>query len=80
MKIRGMIAVMLLSAVSMWAQAPPTAVPDDSKPADHAACKRDKSDKMACCKKDKDGKMVKEMDCCKKGKCDRDKKESEKKS
>jgi len=84
---------MLLSAVSMCAQAAPAA-PDGAKPADHAACMRDK-DKDAkmgcCCKKDKDGKMA--MDCCKKdkdgkmsgmdcckGKCAREKKDSEKKS
>ena len=79
MKMRGIIAVMLLSAVSMWGQAAPAA-PDASKPAEHGACKRDKENKMECCKKDKDGNMVKEMDCCKKGKCARDKKDSEKKS
>ena len=83
MKIRGIVAVMLLSAASMLAQAAPAA-PDASKPADHAACMRDKDHKMSgemsCCKKDKDGKMAKEMDCCKKGKCARDKKDTEKKS
>ena len=80
MKIRGIVAVMLLSAASMLAQAAPAA-PDASKPADHAACKRDKAGKMECCKKDKDGNMMgKDMDCCKKGKCARDKKESENKS
>ncbi len=90
MKIRGVVAVMLLSAVSMWAQAAPAA-PDAAKPADHMACKheksakmdgckRDKDGKMECCKKDKDGKMAKEMDCCKKGKCAREKKTDEKKS
>jgi hypothetical protein len=79
MKIRGIVAVMLLSAVSMWGQAAPAA-PDASKPADHPACKHDKEGKMECCKKDKAGNMVKEMDCCKKGKCAREKKDSEKKS
>lgn len=79
MKIRGMVAVMLLSAVSMWGQAAPAA-PETSKPAEHQACKHDKEGKMACCKKDKDGNMAKEMDCCKKGKCDREKKGSEIKS
>ena len=34
---------------------------------------------MDCCKKDKDGKTTKGMDCCK-GKCAREKMESEKKS
>ena len=93
MKLRGIVAVMLLSAVSMCAQAAPVAQ-DAGKPADHAACMRDKDKdaKMSCCcKKDKDGKMA--MDCCKKdkdgkmsgmdcckGKCAREKKDSEKKS
>lgn len=79
MRIRGVIAVMLLAAASMVAQSA-TPAPDASKPAENAACKRDKDGKMACCKKDKDGKMAKEMDCCKKGKCARDKKDMEKKS
>jgi hypothetical protein len=79
MKVRGIVAVLLLSAASMWAQAAP-ATPDAGKPADHAAaCPRDKDGKMACCKKDKDGKM-KDMDCCKKGKCAREKMGSENKS
>jgi hypothetical protein len=77
MKVRGMVAVMLLSAMSMFAQTAPEA-PDAGKAADHAACKRDKENKMQCCKKDKDGKMTHEMDCCKKGKCAREKKDSEK--
>jgi len=79
MKIRGLVAVMLLCAASMVAQSA-TPAPDASKPAEHAACKRDKASKMDCCKKDKDGKMAKEMDCCKKGKCAREKKDTEKKS
>jgi len=79
MKTRGVLAVMLLCAASMMAQAAAPAQ-DATKPADHAACKRDKDGKMECCKKDKDGKMSQEMDCCKKGKCARDKKDSEKKS
>lgn len=74
MRVRGIVAVLLLSAVSMWAQTAPAA-PDAEKPANHA-CPRDKDGKMACCKKDKDGKMMKDMDCCKKGKCDREKKDS----
>jgi hypothetical protein len=82
MKVRGILAVLLLSAASMWAQTGAEAATADApKPADHAACKHDKDSKMACCKKDKDGNMVKGMDCCKKGKCARCKKmESEKKS
>jgi uncharacterized protein involved in copper resistance len=88
MKLRGIVAVMLLSAVSMCAQAAPAAQ-DAGKPAEHAACARDKSAKMEmdCCKKDKDGKMAmdcckkdkdgKAMDCYKKGKCAREKTESE---
>jgi hypothetical protein len=90
MTIRGVVAVMLLGAASMVAQSA-TPAPDASKPADHAACMHDKGGKMdscmkdkdgnmACCKKDKDGKMAKEMDCCKKGKCAREKKDTEKKS
>ena len=79
MKVRGWIGVMVLSAAAMFAQAAP-ATPDAGKPADHAACKRDKDGNMACCKKDKNGNMAKDMDCCKKGKCDREKKEAEKKS
>lgn len=77
MKVRGWIAVMVLST-AMFAQS--AAAPDASKPTDHAECKRDKDSKMDCCKKDKDGNMTKEKDCCKKGKCDREKKEAEKKS
>jgi hypothetical protein len=88
MKLRGIVMVMLLSAVSMCAQA----AQDAGKPAGHAACARDKGAKMemGCCKKDKDGKMAmgcckkgkdgKAMDCCKKGKCAREKMEGEKKS
>ncbi len=79
MTIRGIVAVMVLSAASMCAQTAPAA-PDASKPADHAACMHNKDGKMACCKKDKDGNMSKDMDCCKKGKCARCKKASEKKS
>jgi hypothetical protein len=79
MTIRGMMAVLLLSTATMWAQSAPAAT-DSGNTADHAACKRDKDSKMQCCKKDKDGKMSKEMDCCKKGKCAREKKDAEKKS
>lgn len=80
MKIRGIVAVLLLSAMSMCAQVAPAA-PDAGKPIEHEACKKDKDGKMECCKKDKDSKMDKEMDCCKKGKCAREKKmDSEKKS
>jgi len=79
MKVRGIVAVMVLGAASMWAQTGAAAA-DTAKPADHAACKHEKDSKMACCKKDKDGKMAKDMDCCKKGKCARCKKASENKS
>jgi len=80
MKVRRIVAVLVLGAASMWAQSGAATSPDASKSADHAACKHDKDGKMACCKKDKDGNMTKDMDCCKKGKCAREKKESEKKS
>ena len=79
MKIRGVVAVMLLCAASMVAQSA-TPAPDAAKPADHAACMRDKDSKMACCKKHKDAKMTDEKDCCKKGQCARMKKDGEKKS
>ena len=79
MRVRGMIAVMVLSTAAMFAQAAP-ASPDAAKSADHAACKHDKDGKMACCKKNKDGKMMGEKDCCKKGQCARMKKDAEKKS
>ena len=79
MKVRGIVAVLVLSAVSVWAQAAP-ATQDAQKSADHAACMRNKDGKMDCCKHDKDGKMAKEMDCCKHGKCAREKKTDEKKS
>jgi hypothetical protein len=75
MKVRRVLAVMLLGAASMWAQS--GAAADTAKPADHPACKHDKDGKMACCKKDKDGNTAKDMDCCKKGKCAREKKASE---
>ena len=79
MKVKGILAVMVLGAASLLAQTG-TAPADASKPADHPACKHEKDSKMACCKKDKDGNMVKGADC-KKGKCARCKKmESEKKS
>jgi putative methionine-R-sulfoxide reductase with GAF domain len=60
MKIRGILAVVVLGAASLVAQ-------DTSKSADHAACKRDKSEKMdskkeCCCKKNKDGQMKGSMD------------------
>ena len=79
MKIRGMMAVLVLGAATMFAQAAPAA-DDAAKPADHAACMRDKDSKMACCKKHKDAKMTDEKDCCKKGQCARMKKDGEKKS
>jgi hypothetical protein len=94
MKVPGIVAVMVLSAASMWAQAataaPDTAAasaaqaatpaPDAAKPGDHAACKRDKSGQKMCCrKKHKDGNMAKEMDGNKHGKCAREKHEAEKK-
>jgi hypothetical protein len=78
MKVRRLLAVLVLGAASMLAQTgAAAAAPDTAKPGDHAACKHDKDGKMACCKKDKDGKMSQEMDCCKKGKCAREKKTSE---
>lgn len=79
MKVAGWMAVVVLSAAGMFAQAAP-AVNDGTTAAPHAMCTRDKDSRMACCKKDKDGKMSKDMNCCKKGQCDRKKQESEKKS
>jgi hypothetical protein len=81
MKARRILAVLLLGAASMWAQTDAAATaPDAAKPAEHAACKRDKDSKMACCKKDKDGNMVKSEKCKReKGACCK-KMESEKKS
>ena len=72
MKIRGILAVLVLGTMTMLAQEAP-------KPDDHAACKRDKDHKMSCCKKDKDNKQ---KECCKKGKCDKEHKDasSDKKS
>jgi hypothetical protein len=60
MKIRGILAVVVLGAAALVAQ-------DTTKPADHAACKRDKSEKMdskkeCCCKKNKDSHMKGSMD------------------
>jgi hypothetical protein len=72
MKVRGMIAVMLLCTASMFAQ---TAAPAPApKMDDHAACSR-KEAKMECCKKNKDAQSSTEAkkDCCKQGKCARDK-------
>ncbi len=80
MKLQGMIAVIVLSAAAMFAQAAPAAAPAAVKPADHAACMHDKDAKMACGKTDKDGKMMEKKDCCKKGQCARMKKDAEKKS
>ncbi len=66
MKVPAIVAVMVLGAASMWAQAAApatpapaaqaaTAAPDAAKPADHAACTHDKDMKMSgkkgCCKK-----------------------------
>ncbi len=83
MKVRGILAVMVLSAATMWAQAAPAAqaqtpaapaaTDNAAKPADHAACMHGKDAKMGCCKRDKDGKMSGKMGCCKKGKCARHK-------
>ncbi|MDR3763351.1 MAG: hypothetical protein P4M01_04575 [Acidobacteriota bacterium] len=56
MKIRGLIAVLLLSAMTVVAQ-------DAPKADDHAMCTRNKSGKMTCCKKDKQGNQKM---CCKK--------------
>jgi hypothetical protein len=86
MKIPGIVAVMVLSAASMWAQAATTEAPaatDSAKPAHHA-CMRGKSEKMGAkkmchCMKNKDG-MAKDMDGDKKGKCPRMKKDNENKS
>jgi Spy/CpxP family protein refolding chaperone len=79
MKIRGMMAVLVLGAATMFAQAAP-ASDDAAKPADHAACMHDKDAKMGCCKKHGDAKTMGEKDCCKKGQCARMKKDAEKKS
>jgi hypothetical protein len=79
MRIRGSIAVLVLTTAAMFAQSAPAA-PDTANPAQHAECKRDKDGKMACCKKDKDGNMSKDKDCCKKGKCAREKKDADNKS
>jgi hypothetical protein len=73
MKFRGMIAVILLCAASLFAQ---TAAPAPAmKMDDHAACSR-KEAKAECCKKNKDvqateAKTEAKKDCCKKGKCAR---------
>jgi hypothetical protein len=86
MRVPGIVAVMVLSAASMWAQAASTspataAAPDAAKPANHAACKHEMGAKKMChCMRNKDGKMAKEMDGNKKGSCPRMKKEAEKKS
>ena len=85
MRVPGIVAVMVLSAASMWAQAaaPPAtaAAPDAAKPANHAACKHEMGAKKGChCMRNKDGNMAKEMDGNKKGSCPRMKKEAEKKS
>jgi len=67
MKVPAIVAVMVLGAASMMAQAAATgtgtaAAPDASKPADHAACKHEMAKtgtKKAChCMKNKDGKMA----------------------
>ena len=85
MRVPGIVAVMVLSAASMWAQtaAPPAtaAATDAAKPANHADCKHEMGAKKRChCMRNKDGKMAKEMDGNKKGSCPRMKKEAEKKS
>ena len=65
MKVPTIVAVMVLGAASMMAQAAAAgtaAAPDASKPAEHAACKREMAKngtKKAChCMKNKDGKMA----------------------
>jgi hypothetical protein len=88
MKVPGIVAVMVLSAGSMWAQAAATtetaAAPDAAKPAHPMACKREMASggaKKSChCMRNKDGNMAKDMDGNKHGGCPRMKKEAEKKS
>jgi hypothetical protein len=66
MKVPTIVAVMVLGAASMMAQAAASgtaaAAPDASKPAEHAACKHEMAKtgtKKAChCMKNKDGKMA----------------------
>jgi hypothetical protein len=87
MKVRGIVAVMVLSAASMWAQAAASgtaAAPDAAKPAHHAACKHEMAKsggmKKGChCMRNKDG-MAKDMDGSKHGGCPMMKKEAEKNS
>ena len=95
MKVPGIVAVMVLGAASMFAQAAATApaapnapaattAPDAAKPADHAACMHHKAGmkggKACHCRKGKDGNMAKSMDGHKRGMCPYMKKNSEKKS
>lgn len=85
MKVPAMVAVMVLSAASMWAQTATTsgtaAAPDAAKPAHHAACKREMGAKKMChCMRNKNGNMAKDMDGNKHGSCPMMKKSTEKKS
>jgi hypothetical protein len=88
MKVPAIVAVMVLGAASMMAQAAASsgtaAAPDASKPAEHAACKHEMAKsgtkKMCHCMRNKNGSMAKEMDGSKHGSCPRMKKEAEKKS
>lgn len=65
MKVPAIVAVMVLGAASMMAQAAASgtaAAPDAAKPTEHAACKHEMAKtgtKKAChCMKNKDGKMA----------------------
>jgi hypothetical protein len=88
MKVPTIVAVMVLGAASMMAQAAASgtaaAAPDASKPAEHAACKHEMAKsgtKKAChCMKNKNSNMAKDMDGSKHGSCPRMKKEAENKS
>jgi anti-sigma-K factor RskA len=87
MKVPAIVAVMVLGAASMMAQAAATsgtaAAPDAAKPAEHAACKHETAKtgaKKSChCTKNKDG-MAKDMDESKHGGCPMMKKSAENKS
>jgi hypothetical protein len=89
MKVPAIVAVMVLGAASMMAQAAASSgtaatAPDASKPAEHAACKHEMAKsgtkKMCHCMRNKKGSMAKEMDGSKHGSCPRMKKEAEDKS
>lgn len=66
MRIRGTLAVLLMSAVTLVAQDAPK---DGTN-----ACKRDKDSKMSCCKKDKDGSQ---KECCKMDQCKKQQKDTQ---